>query len=94
MQINGTNISCGIATLEGFYGNVTVNQIKSQLDSAAEDSFGMVLASINEEQKAIELKLIGAGFKRIGKWKINPNSGNKIALFVAKIRGKKNTYEW
>lgn len=89
MFLNECDISCGIIQLADIGNNPKQKQFDDLINGAQDDHFGMVIASITEKQKNAVAFLKKNKFRKAGKWKVNPNTGNRIALFVKSIKGKK-----
>ena len=83
MDLEGTEISCGIAQLFNIQ-NSSAKRIRRKL--AEEDgSSAFVIASLTKKQKKARKRLKKQGFVRVTRWRINPNSDNLIALFVKEL---------
>lgn len=82
MSLYGSMISCGVSQLYHIEGmsEYMYNQEMGRFRSAA-----FVIASLTKTQKTATKLLLDNGFKRIGEYKRNPNSGNMIALFVKRV---------
>ena len=87
MYIEDSRVGCGVKELYdvgGFYADVPS---QARFDTLMRGHDGVVIASLTKEQYRGTEFLIANGFKKAGRYKVNPNSGNKIALFV--YHGKK-----
>jgi hypothetical protein len=78
-----SSISCGITELSEFYGDAErTRNIVKELRSLDFEGAAIYIASINQEQfRKWHPHLTRAGFKA-STTVINPNSGNKIRLYV------------
>lgn len=90
MYLAKTKISCGIKQLcdIGYsydYGHsFKYRTMKEAYDGVMSklDNCVMIIASLTTKQEGAITLLTNNGFKKVGKAKPNPNSGNKIILFV------------
>ena len=91
MYLYGSNISCGIRELT----DVGYNPTQAQYDAVMyAPHCAMVLASLTLQQNK-GLKLLKKnGFKRVGRPKRNPNSGNDIVLLVKRIARTRTDRRW
>jgi len=93
MYLGETDISCGIAQLYGI-GKATQDQYDECIEGWKEygNYAAMIIASLTSKQKKAIKLLEKNGFKMVGRWKKNPNSNNKIALFVKRCNRKKMSH--
>lgn len=86
MYILDTNISCGIFQLENVGKNPTQKSYEDVVESFIDDvgslRLCMLIASVPAEWKKSINFLNKIGFKAVNRGLTNPNSGNKIILFV------------
>lgn len=92
MRLKSSGISCGIKQLIdiGYYSkDKTMKNTYDKVMAKTKDQYGyncaMVVASLTTNQKAAIKLLTTNGFKKVGKAKRNPNSGNRIILLVKRI---------
>jgi hypothetical protein len=89
MYLNDTDISCGICQLVDIGSRPSQIDLEELIEDARDDNYGIMLASLAEQQGKRPINILKKyGFKQVGKWKKNPNSGNKIALFMKRLRPK------
>lgn len=91
MYIDDTQISCGICQLSNIGNNPKQIDMDGCIEDARSDCYGIMLASLADNQGKRPVTFLKKnGFRQVGKWKKNPNSGNRIALFMKRLRPKKN----
>lgn len=85
-HLDDTSISCGIGQLYDVGGSSKAN-IKRKIEEAGTslDPYAFLIASVTKKQRKARRRLKKFGFKRVTKWEKNPNSNNRIALFVKKL---------
>lgn len=86
MRVSSTDISCGIDQLV----DIGYEPTQAEYDNAMTDpEAAMIIASLTTKQKR-GLKLLKKnGFTRVGRSKLNPNSGNDIVLLVKRVNRSK-----
>lgn len=95
MEIYNTDISCGIDQLTSFGEQPDEHKLRD-LKRHVQDTEngrdrGMLLVSLNEHQyPAWEKHLKEVGFKKVGRTVRNPNTGNKIRLYVLHRKQRAN----
>jgi hypothetical protein len=101
VYLEETNISCGICELVhvGEGCAATLKNLINKATNGVKDVWGdgedeyeweetphaLMIASLTEKQKRCIRLLENHGFRRVGRWKKNPNSDNRIALFVKRL---------
>lgn len=94
MNIEDMEISCGICQLANVGRTPKQSDIERCIEDARSDCFGIILASLAENQGKKPVNFLKKnGFRQVGKWKKNPNSGNRIALFMKRLRPKSKKKE-
>jgi hypothetical protein len=82
MRIEGSSISCGIHQLFNVGNNPTIQRYNKAIKNSYFGKCRFIIASLTEEQKKAKRFLLARGFKQVSPFLTNPNSGNKIALFM------------
>ena len=91
MNVMGTNISCGIGQLTDVGSKPSVRELRRSIQDAESSGYGILLASLADYQGTLPVRTLKkCGFRQIGRWKTNVNSGNKIALFQKRLRPKQD----
>ena len=92
MYLENSNISCGVFELTGFTAKPSQKEFNKHLKEcqAGETTWSdkraaFLIASINHKQKGALKFLRKNGFKQTHRFRKNPNTGNKIAVFVRKV---------
>ena len=91
MQVISSHISCGIHEIEGLgrFEKANKDQLKRYTDS--QDTHGrpaMYILSTNKAGYTLwDSYLKELGFKKCGRSPVNPNSRNRIRLYVRQIKG-------
>lgn len=89
MYIRGTYISCGVVELVDIGNSPRQDDFDPILRYECKGSCALIIASLTSQQKNAGKFLLKNKFKKVGKWVKNPNSGNKIALFVREVSQKR-----